>query len=400
MSDTTETGALDDPSRTTAEFEKPFGAGPLARRRAKRVSVLWGFVALVVIGAAMQAGVVLLRRSDPPPRSFIAQLAPNLELELKMPRTGRYQILSVAELRWCMREDIRLEVLEGRHAGSDLTRFHEAVGNYNLRCTQFKYRGNDLSMARRDIDAARSWIVAETLAESLNTSAHDELAAPGYSVLTRDVQELLRALGYSPGPVDGRYGALTRTAVESFEHDRGWPASGRVSELLRKELLERVHSANASEARLFEATAAERSVIRQRCANAKGVSNYNRCVESRLQQLALARPPSSRAISEGEQNAIEETCTRARTMRGEDAYTRCVAEQTADLGQLGEKPSLAAASDHERAAIEDACRSSGFFYGPAAYYRCAQERLSVLDAAESGPKLAVAGAAAPAGDRR
>jgi hypothetical protein len=87
-------------------------------------------------------------------------------------------------------------------------------------------------------------------------------------------------------------------------------------------------------------------------------------------------------------------------MRGEDAYARCVAEQTADLGQLGQKPSLAAATDYERAAIEDACRSSGFFYGPAAYYRCAQERLSVLNAADSAPQLAVAGAAASARDRR
>jgi len=401
MSNRTETEVLDGRSRAAAELDAdPFGAGPRIRRLSKRTSVLWGFVGLVVIGAAMQAAMVLLRRSDPPPRSFIAQLAPNLELELKMPRTGRYQILSAAELRWCMREDIRLEVLEARHAGADLTHFHEAVGNYNLRCTQFKYRGNDLAMARRDIDAARSWIVAETLAEALNTSTRDELAAPGYSVLTRDVQELLRALGYAPGPVDGLYGALTRTAVESFEHDRGWPASGRISELLRKELLERVRSANASEARLFEATAAERSAVRQRCSGERGVSNYNRCVESRLQQLATERPPNARAISEGELAAVEETCTRARTMRGEDAYTRCVTEQTADLGQLGEKPSLAAATDYERAAIEDACRSSGFFYGPAAYYRCAQERLSLLDAADSGPKVAVAGAAAPASDHR
>jgi hypothetical protein len=400
MSTRTETEASDRRTRAAAELDAdPFGAGPRARRLPKRASVLWGVLGLVVIGAAMQAGVVLLRRSDPPPRSFIAQLAPNLELELEMPRIGRYEILSVAELRWCMREDIRLEVLEARHADGDRSGFDEAVGNYNLRCTQFKYRGNDLAMARRDIDAARSWIVAETLAEALNTGTRDE-PAPGYSVLTRDVQELLHALGYSPGPVDGRYGALTQTAVAAFEHDRGWPASGRVSELLRKELLERVHSANASEARLFEATAEERSVIRERCASVKGVSNYNRCVESRLQQLAAERPPNARAISEGEQNAIDETCTRARTMRGEDAYTRCVAEQTADLGQLGEKPSLAAASAYARAAIEDACRSSGFFYGPAAYYRCAQERLSVLEAADSGPKLAVAGAAAPASDHR
>jgi hypothetical protein len=308
--------------------------------------------------------------------------------------------LSVAELRWCMREDIRLEVLETRHARSETTRFQEAVGTYNLRCTRFKYRGNDLAVARRDIDTARSWIVAEALAEALGAGADDELAAPGYSVLTRDAQELLRALGYAPGPVDGRYGARTRTAVESFERERGWPASGRISELLRKELLDRVRSANASEARLFEATAAERSVIRQRCSGAGGVSGYNRCVESRLQQLAVERPPNARAINEGEMAAIEETCTRARTMRGEEAYERCVTEQTADLGQLGEKPSLAAASDRERGAIEESCRSSGFFYGPAAYYRCAQERLVMLAAADGATELAVVGTGAPSGDHR
>jgi len=397
MSDTTENGR----SRAAKDLDAdPFGAGLRAWRRPKRASVLWGLVSLVAVGAVMQTAVVLLRRADPPPRSFIAQLAPNLTLELKMPRTGRNQLLSVAELRWCMREDIRLEVMETRHGGTDSARFQEAVGSYNVRCTRFKYRGNDLAQARRDIDAARSWIVAEALAEVLKAGGQDELAAPAYSVLTRDVQELLRALGYAPGRVDGRYGERTRAAVESFERDSGWPASGRISELLRKELFDRVRSANASEARLFEATAAERSVIRERCSGAAGLSGYNRCVESRLQQLAEQRPPGARAISEGEMAAIEETCTRARTMRGEEAYQRCVAEQTADLGQLTEKPSLAAASNAERGAIEESCRSSGFFYGPAAYYRCAQARLVMLAAAEKRPELAVADPGTPSGEHR
>jgi len=396
MSDTTKTQAVEGRSSAAAELDEAFGTGPRARRRAKRSFVIWGFVGLVAIGAAMQTAVVLLRHADPPPRSFMAQLAPNLTLELKMPRTGRNQTLSLAELRWCMREDIRLEVLETRHTA----RFEEAVGAYNPRCTRFKYRGNELAVARRDIDAARSWIVAEALAEALDSGEPDELAAPGYSVLTRDVQELLRALGYAPGAIDGRYGARTRNAVESFERDVSWPASGRVSELLRKELLERVRSANASEARLFETTAAERSTIRERCSGAGGVSGYNRCVESQLQQLAEQRPAKARAINEGEMAAIEEACTRSRTMRGEDAYARCVAEQTADLGQLGEKPNLAAATDDERAAIEDGCRSSGFFYGPAAYYRCAQERLVGLTAADDRPELAEAGTGAPPGEHR
>jgi hypothetical protein len=400
MGDSTETQSLDGRSQAAAALDAdPFGAGSPGRRRATRSSVIWGLVGLVVIGGALQAAVVLQRRADPPPRSFLAQLAPNLTLELKMPRTGRNQLLSVAELRWCMREDIRLEVLEARRMGSESARFQEAVSSYNLRCTRFKYRGSDLALARRDIDAARSWIVAEALAEALNAGGDAGLAAAGYSVLTRDVQELLRALGYSPGPIDGRYGARTRSAVESFERDRGWPASGRISELLRKELLERVRGANASEARLFEATAAERRVVRQRCSAAAGVSAYNRCVESRLQEVAAQRPPNLRAISEGEMAAIEETCSRARTMRGEEAYELCVTEQTADLGQLEEKPNLAAATDAERAAIEDGCRSSGFFYGPAAYYRCAQERLDGL-AGGADSKLAVAGAGTPSGEHR
>jgi hypothetical protein len=77
MSDTTQTQPLDGRSRAAADLDQdPFGAGPRARRRATRSSVLWGFVGLVAIGAAMQAAVVLLRRADPPQRSFIAQLAP------------------------------------------------------------------------------------------------------------------------------------------------------------------------------------------------------------------------------------------------------------------------------------------------------------------------------------
>ena len=318
-----------------------------------------------------------------------------------MPSAGRNQLLSVAELRWCMREDIRIEVLHTRGARSDAARFNEAAGNYNLRCARFRYREDDFAEARRDIDEARSSIVSEALAEAfaLTTPEKDKLAAAGYSVLTKDVQELLHALGYAPGPVDGRYGARTRAAVETFERGQGWPASGRISETLRKELLEQVRGASASEARLFEATPKERAVIRAACSGAAGVSGYNRCVGSELQRLAEQRPPNTRAVTEPESAAIEETCTRSRMLRGEAAYERCVAEQIADLAQLGEKPSLASATDGERAAIEDGCGSIGFFYGPAAFYRCAQERLAELAEADERPELTVAGAL-PSGDHR
>ncbi len=386
----------DSRARAAAELDKdPFSGGRRTRQGAiLGPSLLRWFAGVVLVGALLQTAVVLLGSTDQPPRSFLAQLTPQgRPLEIERPSAGRYQVLSVAELRWCMREDIRIEVLETLGARSNGARFNEAAGSYNRRCTRFRYRGNDFVEARRDIDEARSSIVAEAVAEALalRTPGNDKLAATGYSALTKDVQELLQALGYAPGPVDGRYGARTRAAVESFEQARGWPASGHVSETLRKELLEQVRGVSASEARLFEATARERAVIRVACSGEVGVSSYNRCVESRLQLLAEQRPPGTRLVTERESAAIEETCTRSRMLRGEAAYERCVAEQIADLAQLEDKPNLAAATAGQRGAIEDGCGNIGFFYGPAAFYRCAQERLVELAEAKERPELAVAG---------
>jgi hypothetical protein len=391
-------------SRAVAELDKdPFGGGRQTPQGATlRPSLLRWFVGVVLVGAGLQTAVVLLDSLDPPPRSFLAQLTPQGPvLEIKMPSAGRNQLLSAAELRWCMREDIRIEVLHTRAARSKAARFNEAVGTYNARCARFRYRPADFAAARRDIDEARSSIVSEALAEAsaLTAPEKDKLAAVGYSVLTKDVQELLRALGYAPGPVDGRYGARTKAAVENFERAQAWPASGQISEALRKELLEHVRGASAAEARLFEATAEERAVIRTACSGAAGVSGYNRCVESRLQRLAAERPPNTRVITEPENAAIEETCARSRMLRGEAAYEGCVAEQIADLAQLGEKPSLASATDAERAAIEDGCGSVGFFYGPAAFYRCAQVRLAELAQHGQRPELTVAGTL-PSADQR
>jgi len=404
MIEDTDHPTSDSRPRAAAELDKdPFSGGGRTRHGAiLRPSLLKWFAGVVLIGAGLQTAVVLLDRTDQAPRSFLAELTPQQRtLEIEMPSAGQNRLLSVAELRWCMREDIRIGILETRGARRNAARFNETLGSYNRRCTHFRYRGDDLEEARSDIDEARSSIVAETLAEAFALSAreNDKLAAAGYSVLTKDVQELLHALGYAPGPVDGRYGARTRAAVETFERARRWPASGRVSETLRKELLEQVRAASASEARLFEATAKERAVIRAGCSGTAGVAGYNRCVESRMQRLAEQRPPNTRAVTEQESAAIEETCSRSRMLRGEAAYERCVAEQIADLAQLGEKPSLAGVTDRDRAAIDDGCGSIGFFYGPAAFYRCAQERLAELGAADQRPELAVAGAA-QSGERR
>ena len=45
-------------------------------------------------------------------------------------------------------------------------------------------------------------------------------------------QALLATLGYRPGPVDGRLGPRTRTAIEKFEQDFGFVVIGRVDDAL------------------------------------------------------------------------------------------------------------------------------------------------------------------------
>jgi peptidoglycan hydrolase-like protein with peptidoglycan-binding domain len=44
----------------------------------------------------------------------------------------------------------------------------------------------------------------------------------------RDAQQALRDLGYEPGPIDGRVGPRTRTALLRYQHAEGLPATGRL----------------------------------------------------------------------------------------------------------------------------------------------------------------------------
>jgi peptidoglycan hydrolase-like protein with peptidoglycan-binding domain len=365
---------------------EPFGSD--WRRALTRPRLFAWLAGFVVLGVGLQS-LLILRNDDYTERtSLLASQAPTFEIE--MPDTGRDLLLSVAQLRWCLREDMRIETFEQRLSYSEPKRFGVMVSDYNRRCTRFRYRDRDLARARRDIDGARKWIVEEAFAEAYSSSvsgAPTRLAAHGYSILTKDVQRLLRAVGYDPGPIDGHYGPRTKAAVESFEKDLGRAATGGISEGLRRELLDRVRSGGLAESRLLAATAAEAAAIRSSCANAAGVAAYNRCVESELASLAERRPPPARAVTAAERDTIGDVCQRAKLRGGEAGYDRCVEEQIAELAALESEPSVAAMTVAERAGVEDRCASTGSFYGPAAFYRCAQERLAEVASAGRNASL-------------
>jgi peptidoglycan hydrolase-like protein with peptidoglycan-binding domain len=54
-----------------------------------------------------------------------------------------------------------------------------------------------------------------------------EPAAPAAATMSvKELQETLTALGYAPGPIDGKPGPRTREALKQFQKSAGLPATG------------------------------------------------------------------------------------------------------------------------------------------------------------------------------
>jgi peptidoglycan hydrolase-like protein with peptidoglycan-binding domain len=374
------------------DLDSVAGSSPSPHRGGLGSSALVWLTGVVIVGALLWGWYALQESGNRPRRATALLTEQTPTLELDKPRVGQSYTLSVAQIRWCLREDIRIETVRSRVATTRETElFNAMVNGYNNRCTNFQYRDADLAQARRDIDAARAWIVEEAVAELAGPIARGPAEQPtssDFSPLTKDVQELLRKVGYAPGRPDGLYGARTRAAIEAFERDQGKAPTGRVSESLRRDLADRALSLSRAterrnaDPRRFNATPAELAAIGEICGGAdfqNGVAGYNRCVESQLAELAkLGGRPDTLAVTEAEMSAIDDTCGGTKLLNGPAAYYRCVAQQIDALQQLDSKPTFAGVSDGDREAIEDACAGTKFFNGPAAFYRCAEERLAAL----------------------
>lgn len=82
-------------------------------------------------------------------------------LEFSKPAVGENNILSVAQIRWCLREGIRIEVLRPMPTtNSQIDQFNAVVADYNSRCGSYRYRERTLTRAQQDVERARAQIVA------------------------------------------------------------------------------------------------------------------------------------------------------------------------------------------------------------------------------------------------
>ncbi len=82
-------------------------------------------------------------------------------LDFSKPPVGQYNVLSVAQIRWCLREVIQIEVLRPMPTtNAQIERFNAVVSEYNSRCRRFRYRRGALEQARREVEQQRAQIVS------------------------------------------------------------------------------------------------------------------------------------------------------------------------------------------------------------------------------------------------
>ena len=74
------------------------------------------------------------------------------------PPIGHENILSTAQIRYCLAEEIRLDGAQSsinNYVEADVNRFNSMVADYNSRCGAFRYRRGDLESAKSEIEPFR-----------------------------------------------------------------------------------------------------------------------------------------------------------------------------------------------------------------------------------------------------
>lgn len=245
------------------------------------------------------------------------------------PPVGQNVVLSTAQIRYCLAEDIRLDGAKSavnNYIDSDVDRFNAMVADYISRCSSFKYqtnnRGrNDLNSAQRDIEPYRTQLQVEGRNRFARSSSTGSLSAPAPSRPTPDatvqaIQSKLNALGYKAGAVDGLMGRGTRSAIVAFQQDRGLAATGVADQALLLQLQQTPSRSTTTTAEPLTAP------------------------------LSGSRPVTPAADSQRESS--------------------------------GGQPNFSHVSASERRSIESVCEGKKPLYGPADYYKCLRSEATKL----------------------
>ncbi len=349
---------------------------------------------------------------------------PNLLIQYEKPPVGTNNVLTLPQICWCIRENIRIEAMRNfTDTDTGIEEFNRIVDDYNGRCGSYRYREGSLETARRNVEAYRDQIVSEAIRDAgqLGRASQPPLVPAAVDIPpagthkrpnaeeTEEAQMLLTELGYEPGPIDGDYGRFTSDAIKAFQKDMGVAPIGLIDsglmDMLRATKLEREKnglgrsgresaslvtqpqqtSENVSLAEQPWITDEERAKIVAHCRLVTTTLSEERaCIEREFLNLARSGgKPDLSGISPEERKQIESHCALVTSTPG-DEY-RCIQRELDNLTRSGGKPDLSGISPEERKQIESHCAL--VTSTPGDEYRCIQRELDNLTRSGGKPDL-------------
>ncbi len=138
---------------------------------ASRKSAFKSFVTKCVVLGAIVVGALSWfnnstteNKSGTSSRSTYTQPNPSpvtaKKIEFSKPPVGQNNLLSVSQIRWCLREDIWLETIRSTITNAQVDQFNTMVSDFNSRCGRYQYRPGTLERARREVEQQRVQIIA------------------------------------------------------------------------------------------------------------------------------------------------------------------------------------------------------------------------------------------------
>ncbi len=114
----------------------------------------------IVVAIVVMAGLIDNKSSS-------GYSAPTLYEEV--PPQGSGQVLSDNQIRYCLSQDIRISAwgtAVDHFSQTAIDSFNSAVGDYNIRCANYKYRRGSLERVRSEVEARRAVLQSEGTSKS------------------------------------------------------------------------------------------------------------------------------------------------------------------------------------------------------------------------------------------
>jgi len=89
------------------------------------------------------------------------------EITFEKPPAGTNLVLSVSQIRWCLREEIRLETMRDLLITNEaISEFNRLIEEYNSRAGSYRYAPGALEQARMDVEGLRTSIVKKATTDA------------------------------------------------------------------------------------------------------------------------------------------------------------------------------------------------------------------------------------------